>query len=288
MTIKTAITPLTKRRDLLLFASSSLALAACGGGGGGGADARTTDLDYTKKAWFEGKLIDAAGAGISGALVYIPYKGTVYLANTDGEGKYNLQVAISDFAGLSTWIVKFFKEGFLPKFLTFNEPMAGATIYGLRTEEGRLTKLQANEFSSLNFASLFHIGDDKFTGSINSQLQTSSIGSSNKSTVFPWTADLDGKFKSAEVSLKIRGLNGATNTTKGFISLVGADNSTIGNSHILNYNSDSNGGYSDVVFSVALPKTIGVGALSVYHQTGGIPGDIDDVEYTGISVRLVP
>ena len=87
-----------KRRNVLSTGAAAILLLGCGGGG---TDARTSDLSYKDKAWFEGNLRDTSGNPVAGAKVYIPYGNLEYATTTDGSGKFNFQVAISDFSGLN-------------------------------------------------------------------------------------------------------------------------------------------------------------------------------------------
>jgi hypothetical protein len=273
-----------KMRRKFLVASAALGLSACGGG-----DARTAGLDYTQLAWFEGTLVDVdTGAPVNGATVYIPYGNNSYSTTTGSDGKYNFKVAISDLSGLAIWVLKFFKDGYQPRFVTYNGPISGATTYQVNSNEGALTKLLPNEYTSISYARLLHIGDASFSGSANSQLQVSTVGPQASSAVFTWDPSMNGKFRSALVSLQMRGLQG-TSLKGGLLALVDAQNNVVGNVFPLDFNTDSQGGYNLITFTVQLPSTVASGEVSVYAQSGGNgSGDRDDLEYTGISVHLLP
>jgi hypothetical protein len=266
-------------------------LASCGGGGDPGVSAPAAAPPpppgpSSTQAQFKGTLVTSAGP-LAGAEVYLPVNGGQYSTTTDAAGNYSLIVPIADFANLGLIALRAYKDGYEPFFVTYAGPLTGGGTYTLAPGGNVMTQLAPNEFSSRNFAGLYHLGDNNFSGAANSQLQTSATGVSAGIVVFNWNPADNGKFHTARVSFLVRGLEGSILQTKGLVGLTDATGTQLGSSAVLDMDSDPNGGYSRLSFDFALPPNIAAGGIKFDIQTGAKPGDYDDIEFTGISIQLI-
>ncbi|MET0857423.1 MAG: hypothetical protein ABWY27_11785, partial [Telluria sp.] len=123
-------------------------------------------------------------------------------------------------------------------------------------------------------------------GSNNTQLQTSSKGNDIIVQVFDWKAENNGKLRTATVRLLIRGLQGATQTQKGFAALVDAAGNYAGAPFSLTTDSDVQGGFTQLSIRFDLPAALPAGPIRFALKTGNRGTDADDLEFTGVSIQL--
>lgn len=275
-----------------IVAGTICLLAGCGGGGGGdnsssGPPTPPSSTIPASVAQFSGTLVNASAVGIGGVKVSIPTRTGAYSTTTDSLGRYTLPVNIADFASGGVLAVQAYKDGTLPETFYYKLPLQGGASYDLGPVPKEIKPLKPNEYTSENFVALIHLGDDKYSGAQNSQLQTSSLGEGWVSTIFSWNSADNGKFKTARVTMRIRGMQGNKNTTKGIVALLDSAGGYIGSPRSLDMASDESGGYTQFTFDFALPATVVSGPIKMAVKTGAEPGDLDDIEYTAVSLQLL-
>lgn len=273
-----------------LLPAICLSLLACGGGGGSTATTpppAPADTLLATEARFSGTINNASGAPLAGVKINLPYRTGAYTATTDAAGQYSFKVRTADFATGGIIALRAYADTFAPAAYYYQLPLQGKSTYNLGATPVALTPLGPNEYASAGFSELIHLGDDNYSGSQNSQLQTTSRGDGFSNTLLEWKTADNNKFKTARVKLLIRGMQGTTQTTKGDAGLFDAAGNAIGARVALNMNSDVAGGYSAYTFDYAVPATLPAGAVRFVVRTGSQPGDLDDIEYTGISLQFL-
>ncbi|MEO6025037.1 MAG: hypothetical protein ABIP64_18380, partial [Burkholderiales bacterium] len=149
-------------------------LTACGGGGGGGGTSGGGTNAQSLTA--SGEVTDARTfAVISGALVDIPLQTSNPSGNTGIDGKYSLTLPNS---GLPQFLVGTVnKTDYLPGTVFFK--YANGQLQPLNTGSNNSALILIRPGQDLVFfngLSVVHLGDEKFGGTANSQLQVRSSG----------------------------------------------------------------------------------------------------------------
>ncbi|MFC5547678.1 hypothetical protein [Massilia aerilata] len=263
-------------------------LSACGGGGGGGesaAPAPAANELLATEAKFSG-MISAGGTPVQGAEVYLPTPTGTYKASTDSAGQYAFKVNVADFGSVNPIMLGVYKDGYAAMKFFYTGPLAARTNYVVGAADGAMKTLGPNEFTSRQFSDIIHLGDENFSGSNNSQLQTATRGNDIILPLFDLPANASGSARTALVRVLIRGLQGQDQTQPGYAALVDSAGNYVGAPYQLVSNSDAAGGYTEYRMSFNVPATAPAGAIRFVMRTGVRGTDFDDLEFTGISVQL--
>jgi hypothetical protein len=266
-----------------------LALAACGGADDPDSSPAATQQPATGFALVKGQLVDASGAALGQAKVYMPFgRDQAWGADTDAEGRFTFQARASDFAGVSPVALVIDKPGYRPRSLYVRSVQAGSTYAVPTGAASAPAALGPGEYVPQGLFGLLHVGDDSFTGSANSQLQTRSRGRIVDFGVVTWSDDLKARYRQAIIEFAGRGLQGSTCTTQ--IGLAAFDPAA--GVAIPRYtnpgDSDISGGFSS--FALRLDVTgFPVGTpIRFVVMAGQCSRDLDDLEITDVVVRFVP
>lgn len=275
---------ISKNRPIILLAS--LVLAACSSSTEPTKQSDTAPPIAAGFARFEGTIHDVAGAAISSAEVLVPFGARqAWGGSTDAQGHYRFDAKVSDYAGVNPVAMVVHKDGYLPRTYYYPKLQEGAT-FGLTTDASNAPRpLAANEFVPVNAYSLWHVGDNVFTGSTNSQLQVAASGTSLGFPIVTWTSQLGQQYHTATIQLVARGVE--TSTCPGNLIGVYVDGGNL-TSAFHPSDSDLNGNFTRYRFTVTLP-TIAPGAWLMFGVISApcSTGDkADDFEFAEVLVTL--
>jgi hypothetical protein len=264
------------RKLLALSSVASVLLAGCGGGGE--ADTSTPPEGFVR---IEGTLVDADGAAVAQAQTRLPSRNGVWVATSDTSGHFRLEARASDFEGVSPVMVQVVRDGYRPLPLYFSTLSTGTTYQVPTGGQQALHKLAAHQYIPKNSVGLWHIGDDGFDGSANSQLQTKSVDVGLVFSVAAWTPELRSLYKSATLEFVARGVQ--TVKCPGTQFGLAAGNFL---SAPPIADSDPSGGFTRYRLAVDV-QSVPLGAdLVFFARSGRCPSDIDDLEFSDIVVSF--
>jgi hypothetical protein len=237
-----------------------------------------------------GTIKDASGVPISGASVLLPFGvNQAWGSETDSKGKFQFDAQASDFAGVSPVAVVVFKDRYMPMTYYYSSVDDGDHLDVTPSAADAPRQLASNEFVPTNAHRLWHVGDESFSGSSNSQLQMDTFGQSIACPVTQWNATMRAQFRTATITYVARGVD--TNRTSSCANRVGVFmEGTSQTSYATPSNSDANGGFSSYTITVSLPATFGDGRLMFAYISGACTsGDNgDDQEFGSVLVKLNP
>jgi|GEM_PF-3593843 len=271
---------------LALASTLAVALAACGGG-----DETTASAELQPAAGYavvQGQLTDSSGAPLAGAQVLAPFgDGQAWAGDTDAQGKFAFQVRAADFTGVDPVAVVIHKAGYRPATVYFAGIQQGARYQVAANAGSSPRALATGEYLAQGLVGLLHLGDDGFSGSINSKLQTGTRGRLADFAVTTWTAEHKATYSKAVVEFVGRGIQGLMCNTQFGLAAVGAD---IG-AGIPRYanpgNSDANGGFSRFALRLNVADfPVGAQVRLVAIAGNCSPSDLDDFEFTEALVRF--
>lgn len=120
---------------------------------------------------FTDELLDENGNPVEGALVSIWANDTKYTDITNSSGRYRIVIPQEYFPTSGQIAGSITKDGYRPKVMTYDSPLSDTTRYEIERpmiECPNCVLLIGNE------SALWHIGDDNYAGSVNSQFQKAS------------------------------------------------------------------------------------------------------------------
>jgi len=234
------------------------------------------DIFSSDQVQFRSRLTSSDGSSISGARVAIWANDRLYRDTSDSDGFYTILAPLREFPTSGFISLSVYGEGFRPAAATYGTPLNGGERYtiggGTRALERCPDCLTITNDSSGRAHGLWHLGDDSFTGSQNSQFQKSS--DSRTGLVFQFNEPFNAS--QITVTFIAKGIN--AESCSSVINY--ASNSDLLDQRILQ-SSPVDGSYriQRYVFSASGGTGIGI-----------IPGqcnnsDIDDFEFTRITIE---
>jgi len=278
--------PHSRCQALALACSLAVTLAACGGED----DSRPSSDELQPAAGHavvQGQLTDSGGAPLAGAQVLAPFgNGQAWGGDTDAQGKFAFQARAADFTGVDPVAVVIHKPGYRPTTVYFAGLQQGARYVVPANASTSPRALAAGEYTAQGLVGLWHLGDDSFSGSANSRLQTGTRGRLADFEITTWTAEHKAAYSQAVVEFVGRGIQGLTCTTQFGLAAVGA-NIGAGIPRYANPgDSDSNGGFTRFALRLNVAD-FPVGAqVRMVAIAGNCAGDLDDFEFTEAVVRF--
>ena len=275
---------MTTKKQLVLVLASAV-LAGCGSSTEPTKQSDTPPPIPAGFARFEGTIRDPGGAALATADVVVPFGARqAWGGSTDAQGHYRFDARVSDYAGVNPVAMIVHKDGYLPRTFYYGKLQEGAT-FTLTTDASNAPRaLAANEFVPANAYLLWHVGDDSFSGSSNSQLQVATSGTSLGFPIVTWSPQLSQQYHTATIQLVARGVQTSLcpNNLMGVYVEGGALTAAVHPS-----DSDPNGGFTRYRFTVALPS-ISSGARLMFGVISGpsSSGDRDDFEIAEVLVTL--
>ncbi|MDA3441401.1 carboxypeptidase-like regulatory domain-containing protein [Acinetobacter bereziniae] len=258
-----------KRYKKVIFLMITISvLAGCGGGGEG-------NQNIDGAVWStSGKVIDDAGNPIAGAEVSVKLNDVKYSVKTDNNGNYRLKTPQDyDYPQFFAGIIK--ADHYKPVTVLFSYTNNHLGV-DTKTSNPTLKKLQETDIIFFNGLDIIHLGDNQFTGSVNSQLQIKAQG---KVWIdhFIYSDLLKSKYDNICISFMGRGFNSIKDGSNDPISL--SNNGQPG-TYIVKILPDSaeNGSFSQYkeCFSLSSFKA----GDKIQLQINSLPknGDFDDFE----------
>ena len=196
------MTPVRLTATLLVLGT----LVACGGGGGGSGGSATSNSNQSLN--ISGQVTDANnGSSVSDAQVDIPLKSIDLQGNSNGDGRYSINLPQSGLPQFLAGTVN--KANYLPGTVFFKYSNGQLQSLYADSNNVALVPIQDKDVVFLNGLSVAHLGDGEFGGVANSQLQTP-VSGLVWSDSFNLSAAQKGAYTSLEVTLYARGVESAT------------------------------------------------------------------------------
>lgn len=259
---------------------------ASGCGGGSDSDSPESEVPALGFALVSGKVLDGDGSPIAGAQVRVPFgDNAAWGAETEPSGAFSFQLKASDYAGVTPVAMTIEKTGYRTRAVTYRSIADGAHYTVPDDASNALLALKEGEYAPALQASIIHIGNDRFGGSVNSQLQLKSIGDGIVTPPFASiNPELRGKYSRIRLEFIARGVDG-TGSCQNQIGF------GVGNSLITSRPSPSNisGDYTAYGLEYELPAISEDTEIRFFARSGMCTtDDIDDFEFTSVFVKLVP
>lgn len=234
-------------------------------------------------ARFAGTLHEMDETPISEASVFLPFgTNSAWGAKTNAQGTFRFDAKVADFEGVSPVAMTASKPGYRPQTFFYSELKAGARYTLSQTSSAAVVPLAAGEYAPDSANRLWHLGDDNFTGSTNSKLQTGTFG---LGLSFPVTTMSAGD-RTAVIELIARGID--QNCADAFGVLAEAPGGQLRKSATPGPSATS-GDFSRYRFTLDV-STFPAGSQVKFFSLSGTCGgtDHDDFEFTEIFVKLSP
>ena len=147
-----------------------------------------------------GRVTDKkTGKPLAGARISFPMEGETYRTTTNEDGYYVIRVP----AAFSSGLIRVDRDGYLPGLITITQKALKQSDF--QQKNVQLEKRTANIVAIENGNRLYHLGNDKFEGTINSQFQTGAIGI-DMTLRFVLTAEQLASATSPRLRLQARGV----------------------------------------------------------------------------------
>lgn len=151
---------------------------------------------------FSDKVLDDDMQALAGVHVSVFAANLRYSDITDANGTYNITVPLDQLPTTGYISMSITKDNFKPKNVTYQPPLVANTVYDSNEENlslsGCPTCLDVGGYKS---SELFHLGDDNYGGTINSQFQKSTDG-----IEMPFELKGAGAYSRLRLSFEAKGL----------------------------------------------------------------------------------
>jgi hypothetical protein len=275
--------PITTFTRLFGAAALSTLVAACGSGGGDSDSGPVVPSSVFRITCTVVEQVGGSEVAVDNASVVFNAKGNNYSTATNPAGKCTLDVPAADVQGSPTFpAATVSKDGYEPNAIICQNATTGTAC----DQKVTLVRLSTNTSLPENGDVVMHIGDGRFDGQINSQLQKDTDGQSFDFTIADWgTKLINPAWTRATVVLDSKGWQttnspGCANT----ISILGQGG---GSDSLPGGNSLTTGEWTvwRSTFDVAKIGRTGPATLRIASGVcAGGTGDIDDVETNRIRV----
>lgn len=219
--------------------------------------------DYT----ISGTILDENGAAVSGATIMLTGAGQTFSTSTNSAGSFSLTFPREDIPDTVAYVVV--RDGFIPVAQGFSLNSSGSSNIGSVS----LEELGPETVLIEVVPELHHLGNNLFAGSVNSQFQQSSEGTTFSRNFSVTSTQLTGT--SATVTLLAKGLQESNQLSINGYSIGTLDSSP------------SDGSFASVGFS-GIPIGIfnaGVNTLTIRSDQNDF-GDYDDFEFTNVVIQF--
>lgn len=250
----------------------------------------TTQIDPPPAGYarFAGIINDASGLPLPGFTVAVPFGADqAWQGTTDANGHYDFVALASDFEGVRPVVMVVYKDRYLPRTFYYERVEAGNVLTLTTTAASAPRPLQVNEF--VPTYGLWHVGDEAYSGAVNSRLQMATFGLGIGFRVTPWSAQLAQQYRNATLEFAARGIEGSG--CPGDAAGLYARGGTQLDASARLGDSDPNGGFSRYRLTVPIPSVPTGTDLMFGVVSGSCPstGDAgDDFEFTDVLVTLSP
>jgi len=230
------------------------------------------------EARFSDTVFNESGEPMANAIVSLYGNSIRYNDITDENGEYEITIAVDQLPRSGYISMSITKDNFKPRNVTYAAPLSAQTY---RASEGELklnpcpTCLYIGEKSS----ELFHLGDDNYGGSENSQFQKSTDG-----TELDFELADSAEYERLRITLDIKGIQPIKFDEHSSIQFISNENTVA--EIFLDEDSPTDGSYA--TYSFELDNAEAVEALTIMTKNHGTPGsDYDDWEFTCLFIEGV-
>ncbi len=139
------------------------------------------DLKEDLQVEYEGvtfhDVILSNGIPVEGAVVSIYGMNKRFFDVTNSEGSYTIQVPTDSLITTGFMSLNVYHKDYLPLTMTYAAPLEDYSVHGANDIDSSMEKCEnCLEVLNARYSELIHLGDNNFSGSINSQFQKDSDG----------------------------------------------------------------------------------------------------------------
>lgn len=211
------------------------------------------------------------GIPIQGATVSLYGNGTRYFDVTNSNGKYSITIPANSLLTDGFISVNIFHPEYKPLNITYQSSLQPNSVYDSKNVSSRMDKCaDCLQILNDNYSELYHLGDDGFVGSINSQFQKNSDG---LEVSFDFT-NVFGRSK-LKVSFEAKGIQPNLYTVPSMV--------IYGEQSIYLDRSPIDGSYK--VYSLEFENDPTVETIKFKTSSPQATGDVDDWEFTSFHIE---
>jgi len=220
----------------------------------------------------------ATGAAVADASFTYEAGAAQFSTQTDAQGSCELILPASEVVGVDYPAASVSKVGYEPQTVLYRQLEAGKSY----TQDVLLTPLATSVSIPTGGDTVWHLGDDQFDGTVNSQFQKKSDGPQLVFVIADWAAKVQAGYTRATVYLDAKGWQ--SNLCQNLIGLAG----DVGYVTLPGGNSPADGywgGGKQVPFEFAIAQ-VGSQSAELRVTSGSCGGstDLDDFEINRIRV----
>lgn len=228
---------------------------------------------------FSDQIFTEKGDPLSGVVVSVYASNNRYTAVTDESGTYDVEVPLTELPRSGYISVSVNAQDFKPHNLTYLAPLVADEVYGSESESLRLSPCPTCLQIDVKSSELIHLGDDNYSGSVNSQFQKATDG-------IEIEFDLEGstEYSTLNVSYQIKGIQPDRFEMKSSIEFT-SDGEMV-SEQLIEMNAPEDGSFETFMYEV--DNTQPITSIKFITRNHGEPGsDYDDWEFTCLYIEGV-
>lgn len=224
----------------------------------------------SKSITFKDKVTEN-GIPIEGAIVSIYGNNKRYFDTTNSDGEYTILVPETSLIKSGYMSLNVYHPQYKSLNITYKAPLQPNTTYDSKGISTQIVKCKdCLTITNYNYSELFHLGDNNFTGAINSQFQKESDGIE---TVFSFVnSGIGSKLK---INFEAKGIQPSTFVTPSRIIF---DDQVV----VLEM-SPTDGSYKK--YAIEFENNVNVDSIKFITSNPRSDGDVDDWEFTSFYVE---
>jgi len=221
---------------------------------------------------FQDKVLDN-GIPVEGAIVSIYGSNERYFDITDADGNYVIEVPVDALIATGFMSLNIYHSEYKPLTVTYKAPLMEKTNYSSNDISRTIEKCDnCLEVFNARYSELIHLGDNNFSGSINSQFQKDSDGIEHTFNF----ANTNNTNSTLRIGFDAKGLQPNDDRVSARV--------IFGLQTIELEMSPSDGSYSE--YELEFENELGVETIKfITSEPRPSDGDIDDWEFTGFYVK---
>ena len=228
---------------------------------------------------FSDLVLNEKNEPLSGVVVSVYASNNRYTDVTDDKGAYDIRVPLAELPSTGFISVSVNAPDFKPHNLTYQAPLEADNVYGSESGTLRLSPCPTCLEIDVKSSELIHLGDDNYSGSVNSQFQKATDG-------IEIEFDLEGStdYSSLNVSYQIKGIQPDRFEMKSSIEF--SSDGELVREQLIEMNAPEDGSFDTFMYEVdnAQPIT----SIKFITRNHGQPGsDYDDWEFTCLYIEGV-
>ena len=229
-------------------------------------------IDY-EHVIFKDKVLEN-GVPVQGAIVSVYGNGQRYFDETDAKGEYSIVVPSESLLATGFISLNISHSDYKPLNVTYKAPLLSNSTYDSKSIAKTIVKCNnCLRVKNANATELYHLGDDNFSGTANSQFQKNSDGIETFFSFVNTIGD-DAKLK---ITFEAKGLQPDRFNTPAMV--------VFGNQSIHLEESPEDGSYQKYALEFDNDKTIETIEFRTSEPRSATDLDVDDWEFTSFYIE---